>query len=302
MKIFISWSGETARKCAEVLGRELGHLHPEMRAFVSSLGIAKGQRSMESIAAELRGADVGIMCLTRENQRKQWINYEAGALSRQTNGGKAYVHPFLIDMSPEEISGPLKQFQATDSSVRREVLSMIQSLHDECVSPYSPEELRRAFEEFWDRTDRAMRDIKKRMSTTGTPVRATPEDLLGELVDLVRDQSRRIGALEEQLGTLGSGPVRAPARGAAAGGTPARAPTEEEDRTTDHTTEGVREIVGRTHLVQEDTHEGGIAVVCDGEGYRRANEKADKLRRLASWSKITIKVSHAEESVTFAPQ
>ncbi|WP_415942497.1 TIR domain-containing protein [Streptomyces sp. 067-1] len=302
MKIFISWSGETAQKCAEVLGRELEHLHPEMKTFVSSLGIVKGQRSMESIAAQLRDADVGIMCLTRENQRKQWINYEAGALSRRTDEDKAYVHPFLIDMPPEEISGPLKQFQATDSSVRREVFSMIQSLHDECVNPYSPEALRRAFGHFWDRVVRDLQDIKKRMPRTETPVRTTPEDLFGELVDLVRDQSRRIGALEEKLNALGAAPVLVPAPRTTAGDTPLQASAEEEDRTTDHTTEEVREIVGRTHVVQEDAHEGGIAVICDGEGYRRANEKAEKLRRLASWSKIPITISHDEESVTFAPQ
>ncbi|MFD8979372.1 toll/interleukin-1 receptor domain-containing protein [Streptomyces sp. NPDC059564] len=297
MKIFISWSGETALKCAEVLERGLRQLHPEMKPFVSSLGIVKGQRSMDSIAAELRDADVGIMCLTRENQRKQWINYEAGALSRRTDDDKAYVHPFLIDMPPEEISGPLKQFQATDSSIRREVFSMIQSLHDECVNPYGPEQLRRQFGYFWDRVEKDLRDIKQGIPAPETPVRATPEDLLGELADLVRDQSRRIGALEEKLSALGAPPVPRPT----AGDAPAQA-SAEEGRTTDHTADGIREIVGRTHVVQEDAHEGGIAVICDGEGYRRANEKAEKLRRLASWSKIPITISHDEESVTFAPQ
>jgi hypothetical protein len=39
-----------------------------------------------------------------------WILFEAGALSKSLVNGR--VVPFLIDIQPEEMNGPLSQFQA----------------------------------------------------------------------------------------------------------------------------------------------------------------------------------------------
>ncbi|MFJ8857613.1 hypothetical protein ACIRD8_04185 [Streptomyces sp. NPDC102451] len=300
MKIFISWSGDAARKCAEALKRELPHINPEIDPWVSSVGIGKGERAMEEILESLRGSRSGIVCLTRENQQRQWINFETGALSMAAPSeqrASARVRTFLIDLPPKEISGPLKLFQATDSASRKEVYSMIESLNAECAYSHDPDQLRTVFVPVWERLQKDLRDIRRRMPPA--QAREMPE-VLDELVGLVREQNRRIAALEAKLGAPDAAPAPVEAVGQGAGIAPQR-PSGEEDRT-GHVIGGVSEILGRTHVVRADAHAGEISVICDGEGYRKAKEEGNGgLRRLVDWCRMPIKVSHGEDSVVFAP-
>jgi hypothetical protein len=62
------------------------------------------------IANELQTTNYGIICVTKENIGSPWINFESGALSREIE--KSFVTPFLFQLKPSDIQGPLAQFQA----------------------------------------------------------------------------------------------------------------------------------------------------------------------------------------------
>ena len=64
---------------------------------------------MDTLFKELEGKNVGLLCVTRENYDKPWINFEAGALAK--NYTTARVCPILIDLHPADITGPLTAFQ-----------------------------------------------------------------------------------------------------------------------------------------------------------------------------------------------
>jgi hypothetical protein len=66
---------------------------------------------LEKISAELEGASLGILCLTRDNLASPWLLFEAGALSHRF--GTRRVCPFLFGLQPTELTFPLAQFQAT---------------------------------------------------------------------------------------------------------------------------------------------------------------------------------------------
>ncbi|MCX4768964.1 toll/interleukin-1 receptor domain-containing protein [Streptomyces sp. NBC_01285] len=197
MKIFISWSGDASKECAEVLGDWLPLTNQTITPFVSSQDISKGERGLAKIASQLQACSFGIVCVTRGNQAAPWINFEAGALSREL--GESALIPFLLDMPIKDLSGPLSQFQATDSSSEDDVWSMVRAINEKCETSVDQDRLKKAFDAFWSEFKSKLSGIRSaRASTEGAPERDTP-DILNELVGLVREQSSRIGSLERNL-------------------------------------------------------------------------------------------------------
>ncbi|WP_430331453.1 hypothetical protein [Rhodococcus sp. ACT016] len=83
----------------------------QLQPWVSSEDIAKGARGRDAIARELEGTSEGIICITKENVREPWLNFEAGALSKAT--GESSVRTVLLDLEPADVVGPLSDFQHT---------------------------------------------------------------------------------------------------------------------------------------------------------------------------------------------
>ena len=93
MKVFLGWSGEVSHDVALALHSWLPRVIQVVRPYVSSEDIAQGARWSAAIAAELGTSNFGIICVTKENVNSPWINFEAGALSREID--KSRVSPFL---------------------------------------------------------------------------------------------------------------------------------------------------------------------------------------------------------------
>ena len=89
-----------------------------IRPWVSSRNIGPGSRWNPSLASQLEGARVGILCLTQDALNSQWLIFEAGALSK-TLGSDTLVCPYLFELHVSSISGPLTQFQATRKPMQR---------------------------------------------------------------------------------------------------------------------------------------------------------------------------------------
>jgi hypothetical protein len=113
MKVFISWSGDISGKVARILRDWLPHVIQSIQPYVSSEDIDKGTRWNTEISKELDTAFFGILCVTRDNINSPWLNFEAGALSRSLKSKSVNrVCPFLFGISPDDLKGPLQQFQA----------------------------------------------------------------------------------------------------------------------------------------------------------------------------------------------
>ncbi|WP_158712004.1 TIR domain-containing protein [Streptomyces virginiae] len=193
MKIFISWSGTASEKCAEELRNWLPYINPTLAPFVSSRDISKGERGLPKIASELQDCAFGIVCVTRDNQAAPWINFEAGALSREL--GDSMLAPFLVDLPVKDLEGPLTQFQATDSRDKEEVWSLVTSINEKCDTSIDATRLRVVFERFWGDLSEKLGTIRDSEPQSDLPVRET-SDILNELVALVREQTVRIQRLE----------------------------------------------------------------------------------------------------------
>lgn len=111
MKVFVSWSKNSrgVGKAVSDAVREI--FDPVVETFISQ-EILAGSRGLDTIDGELNDTDFGIICLTRANQTEQWINYEAGALSRQVEDKRTRMGVFLVDLpGAEDVNSPLDIFQ-----------------------------------------------------------------------------------------------------------------------------------------------------------------------------------------------
>lgn len=196
MRVFISWSGGASKLCAEALRDWLPFMNQAIDPFVSSQDISKGERGLDKIASELQSCTYGIVCVTRENQHAPWVNFESGALSREL--GDSLLVPFLLDLAVKDLSGPIAQFQATESTSRNDVWALVKSLNAKCGTRVDPDRLRITFDRFWGDFEETLGAVRSAPSTSSVPDRETSE-ILNELVALVREQNLRIHSLEIKL-------------------------------------------------------------------------------------------------------
>jgi hypothetical protein len=189
MKVFISWSGPTSRRVAEVFRDWLPGVIQYLEPYVSSEDIDKGARWSREIASELEASNYGLLCVDKSNVTAPWLNFEAGALSRSFEKGR--VSPFLLDISPTDVVGPLVQFQSTTLE-KSEIYKLMQSLNTAADTPVDPMRLGRNFEHWWPELEEQLSAVH--VGTRGVAqLDSSPErdnnDLLKEILELVRSQN-----------------------------------------------------------------------------------------------------------------
>src|SRR5215469_1511601 len=126
MKVFITWSGSRSKLLAAKLRTWLPLALQNVKPYLSDDDIPTGARWLHSISSELESSDFGILCLTPENLRAPWINFEAGALSKKDN---SRVVPMLFELQKRDIKPPLDQFQAAVFD-RDGVQSLLRSINN----------------------------------------------------------------------------------------------------------------------------------------------------------------------------
>ncbi|WP_440955085.1 TIR domain-containing protein [Methanosarcina sp. Mfa9] len=148
MKIFISWSGKLSEEVAIILKDWMPNVIQSIKPYVSSEDIEKGTRWSKEISKELEVTNYGILCVTKENVTRPWINFEAGALSKSVSESK--VCPFLIDLKTSELTrSPLSQFQST-SYDREDILKLMSSINNSCGEKrISDTYLEKSFDMWW---------------------------------------------------------------------------------------------------------------------------------------------------------
>lgn len=184
MKVFISWSGPRSEALAEVLRLWLSDVIQVLDPWISSQDIDKGRRWDAQIASELDQSNVGIICLTRENLTSPWILFEAGALAKALD--KSLVCPYLLDLKPTELTGPLAQFQVTVAN-EEDTCKLLRTINKALgENARSAEQLDKAFKKWWPELKTAIDRIPK--SSSPAKQLRSDRDLLEEMLSLIRSQ------------------------------------------------------------------------------------------------------------------
>ena len=186
MHIFISWSGKRSMAVAEALRDWLPKVIQAVRPWMSNSGIQKGQRWSENVAAVLQEARIGIICLTPENLREPWIMFEAGALSKTL--AKTFVCPYLFELDPNELDGPLGQFQAT-MAVRDDTFKLLQTINSVLgESALRERDLEEIFDLWWPVLERKLKQVPPPEVETAPP--AQNKELLQRAIEMLQQASR----------------------------------------------------------------------------------------------------------------
>ena len=188
MKVFISWSGERSKAVAQALRDWLPNVIQAVEPWMSEADIAKGARWSLDMARELDETRVGIICLTPENLNAAWILFEAGALSKTLE--ETYVCPYLLDLRPADLEGPLAQFQAAmgnEEDTRKLVQTINRALGDEALAE---ERVNKAFRVWWSQLEESLANIP---AAEGKPESQRP------LREMVEEMLVSVRALERQV-------------------------------------------------------------------------------------------------------
>lgn len=196
MKVFISWSGERSRSVAQALDAWLMQVVQAVEPWMSS-EIGKGSRWSPEIAAKLEDSRVGIICLTRENLTEPWILFEAGALSKTKD---AQVCTFLLDLKPADVQQPLGQFQHTTfekADVRKLVGDINVAIAKHGERSLQGNVLDQIFERSWPTFEA---DLQRIIAEGGREKQKqrTDREILEEVLELMRNQERRLTGQDEQ--------------------------------------------------------------------------------------------------------
>ncbi len=135
--IFISWSGkDTASfRMAEILYKVLPVVFQSAQFFMSD-DISKGTIGISEILQNLSKSKIGIICVTKANVEKTWLNFEAGALTSSIYNKNGRAMALLLDMTTDELASansPIRNLQATtleESDLYKMFLSINNSLNE----------------------------------------------------------------------------------------------------------------------------------------------------------------------------
>lgn len=187
-KVFISWSGELSKAVATVWRDLVVEVIDGVTPFMSELDIGAGERGLTVIAKELEDTRFGIVVVTQENEYSQWLNYEAGALSKNVGDEPVRVAPSLVDFEKKgDATGPLSQFQRT-LLTEEGVGEILDELAKVVVVDRTS--VAKRFRRAWhDEYQQRFEQAKTESGPTRSSNRGT-EAMLDEILTLVRDIAR----------------------------------------------------------------------------------------------------------------
>jgi hypothetical protein len=203
MKIFLSWSGPHSRAIAEALNDWLRRVIQAVKPFYSP-EIEKGAKWSNEIDAALEGTSFGIICLTPDNLGSPWIHFEAGALSK-TPG--ALIWTFLCGLNAADVPPPLGRFQHTTAD-KEDTLQLIKTINrrlaDAGGDPLPEILLEENFKLFWPQLERKLVEVADALRNEppdkpkAASVARNERAILDEILELARNQERRLVALESR--------------------------------------------------------------------------------------------------------
>lgn len=194
MNVFLTWSGSKSRRLAEFLRQWLADVIQDLHPWMSSEDIRRGAQWPAAIGAQLESSDIGVICVTRDNQEAPWLLFEAGALGKRLTRG-ARVCTYLLDLSPADLKpGPLSLYQATQAT-QEDTLRLLITLNEALGEARLPEQrLRKAFDHYWPELHAHITFLNSSTPPPAMVIRPDRE-LLEEILLLLREIARNRGSV-----------------------------------------------------------------------------------------------------------
>lgn len=181
VKVFISWSGPRSKLLADALREWIHDVIQSVECFCSTEDIRAGQRWNNEVNGWLANTDFGILCVTPENARAPWLNFEAGALAKRISDD-ARVVPVTLGFQPSALEEPLKQFNGVMAD-RPGLLKLMKSI-SEIADPAI--DIDRAFGRWWSDIEEKLASIPDQESKVATPEPPDVTELFSDIMASIR--------------------------------------------------------------------------------------------------------------------
>jgi hypothetical protein len=189
MKVFISWSGERSKKIGEAFRHWLPDVLQFVKPYFTPDDIEKGQRWSTEIALNLEASKFGLICVTAENRLAPWLMFEAGAISKSRSESR--VCALLFDLEMSQLSGPLREFQATPFT-KEEVYKFVTAVNAAGETlRLSDSQLERAFDRLWPDLEKQIKDVLSISTAEAAPPKRSIEEMVEEALAAVRKLTER---------------------------------------------------------------------------------------------------------------
>jgi hypothetical protein len=191
VSVFIGWSGPRSKAVALALKDWLPQVIQAATPWVSE-SMDRGAQWFATIGKHLMAAHYGLMCITPENARQQWVLFEAGALALRTS--EQLACPYLLDLGPAELDGPLGQLQAATANKDGtwKVVETINRLLDDGTQ-LPGERLQKSFDTWWPELEAKLGEARQIATATAAVPSRSLEDKLDEVLEIVRLMQRSGG-------------------------------------------------------------------------------------------------------------
>lgn len=184
MTAFISVSGPLSTAIGKCLHAWLKGFLQHVEPWIAAEDIHKGSQWANVISQSLTTTDCGIIVLCPDNLTKPWLMYEAGVIAARTNMER--VATLLVDVRPENVEWPLKQFQHTFFA-EDDLLRLSHNINAWTGARLSSSEVADFFSVWWPRLEEQVRECKKTCGEMPPLHPRTTEEMLAEILELVRN-------------------------------------------------------------------------------------------------------------------
>jgi hypothetical protein len=193
MNIFISWSGQLSKLIGEVFKDWMPTVIQSIKPYFTPSDIEKGAKWENEISKKLSECNVGIIILTKENIKSQWIMFEAGALSNKLD--KSKVCPILFGLDNTDLTGPLSTFQTTKFT-QDDIKQLMSNINSQCGDNKLIEKVfNEVFKVFWPHLEEKINNvITKHIETSKDgekSIKRPDREILEEILELTRLNSRK---------------------------------------------------------------------------------------------------------------
>jgi hypothetical protein len=218
MYVFVSWSGKRSKAAAFAFRIFMSTVIQTVDCWMSEKDLPKGRPWFDELQKALNQIFFGVFCMTPENTKSQWMQWEAGILSASSEIGVKHVAPLGVGMTKSQISSsgsPLGMYQASDSS-EEDVWQLVEDINLSMPERVDEKKLRASFDLAWPRFQQALADATALSLGPDEKIAAPvePAQRFEEIVALLRDQQRQLADANQKIDML---PAELSARAAAFG-------------------------------------------------------------------------------------
>lgn len=198
MKVFLSWSGIGSRSeaVASLLNEWLPCVIQALNPWISTQDIDQGSLWFDEVSSQLSETTTGILCLSKANQERPWLLFEAGALAKGLS--KSRVCILLIDLESPEVASPLSFFNHTmpnKEGLKKLVTTLNRNMPEHNLKP---DILANSFETYWPQFESKFTEILKNIPEILTEKTVDSDDMLKEILMTTRGLSSRIRDIENK--------------------------------------------------------------------------------------------------------